>query len=300
MSITKLIPSLLVAALAVGMTTSPVRAQTAGAGAVVITDVDLDGVTVVNGVLKATGGTVTGTLAGLPFVADLTNFALQLVPGLPGGGGAGACSVLDLELGPIDLDLLGLSLDTSPICLNIVAMEGGGLLGDLLCDLTGGLNLGLLDLDDLTAALPGVLSAVLTNAIDQAGPPAAGAEDICDGECEILDLAVGPVDLNLLGLNVHLDDCDDGPVQVCISASSGDGLLGDLLCGLADGGILPDLGDLNNLLGVLLGDALNLDLTGKQLDKLVNQVSKLLKDGELSTQDINKLRASITKLIRKA
>jgi hypothetical protein len=53
--------------------------------------------------------------------------------------------ILDLALGPITLDVLGLVVETSPICLNITAYDGGGLLGDLLCAvadlLDGGLSL---------------------------------------------------------------------------------------------------------------------------------------------------------------
>src|SRR5688572_15789388 len=47
--------------------------------------------------------------------------------------GNGTCPILDLSLGPINLSLLGLNVDTSPICLAITANQGGGLLGDLLC-----------------------------------------------------------------------------------------------------------------------------------------------------------------------
>jgi hypothetical protein len=54
--------------------------------------------------------------------------------------------------------------------------------------------------------------------------------------CEILDLTLGPLDLDLLGLVVHLDQ-----VHLEITAESGPGnLLGNLLCavaGLLDGGI---------------------------------------------------------------
>ena len=54
------------------------------------------------------------------------------------------------------------------------------------------------------------------------------------GACNILNLALGPIDLNLLGLQVYLDDCDEGPVTIDITAIPGGGLLGDLLCGLAN------------------------------------------------------------------
>ena len=69
------------------------------------------------------------------------------------------------------------------------------------------------------------------------------------GTCQILHLELGPLDLNVLGLVVHLDR-----VVLDISAQSGSGnLLGNLLCAVAhllDGGpfntILADLTDLLN------------------------------------------------------
>jgi hypothetical protein len=71
--------------------------------------------------------------------------------------------------------------------------------------------------------------------------------------CQILDLVLGPLDLDLLGLTVHLDT-----VHLNITAVPGAGnLLGNLLCavaGLLDGtgqGSLLDL--LNDILGQLLG-----------------------------------------------
>jgi hypothetical protein len=277
--------------LAVGATSPTAQAQNIGSG-IIIDDVDLEGVDIVEGVLTATGGTVSGTIGGLPFTTDIENFRLEFEP-----GGEEGCSILDLELAPIDLDLLGLHVDTSPICLSITAFEGEGILGDLLCGLSGILD-GLLDLDALTDALEDILSEVLTDALGEAGDPPSGAEDICDGECEVLDLAVGPVDLTLLGLNVHLDDCDNGPVQVCLSASEGQGLLGDLLCGLAGGGILPDLGAIEDLVDVL-GDLLDANLTDKQTDKLVKTVGRPLRDGELSNRELNKIEKEVNKLLRK-
>ena len=51
--------------------------------------------------------------------------------------------------------------------------------------------------------------------------------------CEILSLSLGPLDLNLPGLRVELDNCANGPVTVDIDAIQGGGPLGDLLCGLS-------------------------------------------------------------------
>lgn len=73
------------------------------------------------------------------------------------------------------------------------------------------------------------------------------------GACQILDLVLGPLDLNLLGLNVHLDR-----VVLNIFATPGPGaLLGNLLCavaGLLDGSPLAGLlGQLATLLNQILG-----------------------------------------------
>ena len=84
-------------------------------------------------------------------------------------------------------------------------------------------------------------------------PPAPAA-----GACNVLNLVLAPLDLNVLGLQVHLDQ-----VVLNIVAQSGAGqLLGNLLCfvaGLLDGGgplsgLLTQLtGLLNRILGALGG-----------------------------------------------
>jgi hypothetical protein len=58
---------------------------------------------------------------------------------------AGACQVLNLVLGPINLNLLGLSVRTNQINLRIDAVPGAGnLVGNLLCGITNLLNPGAL------------------------------------------------------------------------------------------------------------------------------------------------------------
>lgn len=48
------------------------------------------------------------------------------------------CEVLDLVLGPLDLDLLGLQVHLDQVVLNITAQPGpGNLLGNLLCAVAG-------------------------------------------------------------------------------------------------------------------------------------------------------------------
>jgi len=298
MSLSKLIPTVLAAVLALGFMAPRAEAQVNNG--LVINSVNLTNLQVVDNVLKATG-TVTGTIAGLPFTTDINNFALQLVPG--GGGAAGDCSVLDLQLAPIHLSLLGLHADTSPICLAITATQGGGLLGDLLCSLAGGGGiLGPIiptgaDLTDLSGGLVDILNGSLGQ---QPTPAQGGGDDsVCTGDCDVLELVLGPLDLSLLGLNVSLDDCDNGPVQVCVSATASEGLLGGLLCGLAgNGGILGNLGVLQQLLDTLNNALGGATLTAKQSTQLINRLSSQLTDrladGALSTKDL----ARVTKTVK--
>ena len=83
-------------------------------------------------------------------------------------------------------------------------------------------------------------------------PARAGTAAAARANCGILNLVLAPLDLNLLGLKVHLDR-----VVLNIVAESGAGnLLGNLLCavtGLLDGGIGGALGRLTTLLNRVLG-----------------------------------------------
>ena len=85
-----------------------------------------------------------------------------------------------------------------------------------------------------------------TGSMTAAGGPSAPA--MAAASCDILNLVLGPLDLNLLGLHVHLNK-----VVLHIDAIPGAGnLLGNLLCAVA--GLLDKTG----LLGTLqLGNLLN-------------------------------------------
>jgi len=252
--------------------------------------------------------------AGRGTDADVTinNVTLQKVLDNPATK-AMECSVLHLELAPIHLALLGLHVDTSAICLDVTATKGGGVLGNLLCGLSDGLNVGNTlnlgnilnnignNLDNLLGQLDGLLSGVLGQqlTVDKVFEHSGGAQDVCTGECDVLALSLGPVDLSVLGLNVALDNCDNGPVQVCVSATASEGLLGGILCGLADGplagGVLGGLiGRIDNLidrLGDLAGRLDGLPNAGKLADKVEKLTDKLEKvlDRVDSLQDLDKL-----------
>jgi hypothetical protein len=157
--------------------------------------------------------------------------------------------ILNLEIGAIHLDLLGLVVDTSDICLDIVAESGpGNLLGNLLGGiaglLDGGTPLGDV-LDGLTTDQLNTLTTGLTNLLNGVfdavlggtqggGGGAGGGAAAQQASTDILNLSLGPIELDLLGLVVSLDDCDGGPVTIDITAESGPGnLLGNLLGGIA-------------------------------------------------------------------
>src|SRR5204862_2647934 len=92
-----------------------------------------------------------------------------------------------------------------------------------------GTVLGGLSSADLTTLTNG-LTSLLNGALGQVTSPAA----VSGASTNILHLSLGPVDLNLLGLDVHLDNCANGPVTVDITAQSGPGkLLGNLLTSVA-------------------------------------------------------------------
>jgi hypothetical protein len=132
-----------------------------------------DGVLFVTGILSGTlTESATGTQTAVPEQSvDLPVKEANGKP-LPSGGAAaapaaedfdmqiaqvGSCSILDLVLGPLHLDLLGLVVDLNQVILSITAVPGNNnLLGNLLCAITG-----LLDVPGSLAIISNLLNAVL-------------------------------------------------------------------------------------------------------------------------------------------
>jgi hypothetical protein len=81
---------------------------------------------VVTGVLTAADGTVTSIVQ---------NVTATVTPGTT------SCQILHLDLGPLNLNLLGLNVNLSRVVLDITAQPGAGnLLGNLLCSVANLLN----------------------------------------------------------------------------------------------------------------------------------------------------------------
>jgi hypothetical protein len=144
-----------------------------------------------------------------------------------------------------------LIVELDAVVLTIKADSNGGLLGGLLCGLAGGSGL-----TSVSQAAAGLTKAAKKSGLAVGGPgyqvpvssvtmppPASPATasprqlsriqdlpPVPAGVCTVLDLVLGPLDLNLLGLMVHLNR-----TELRITADPNGGLLGSLLCSLAGG-----------------------------------------------------------------
>jgi hypothetical protein len=142
-----------------GDLSAPVTGTLPGGGSFVGT-VQITALDLVDGVLMATG-LLDGTATGVDgTVTEITDQAFEVSAGLFGDGDGPRCDILFLDLGPINLDLLGLVVDLSQVTLDIHAVPGAGnLLGNLLCGVAGlldGLQLSAL-LDQITGLLEDLL-----------------------------------------------------------------------------------------------------------------------------------------------
>ena len=150
---TRLMTLALVVALLAGFAFAPARTASAqvavpvtgtftdalGGTGTFVGSLDITRFVVRGGQLLAVG-TLTGTLTD-----SLGNVLGEItrVITLPVGIQQATCEILDLELGPLDLDLLGLLVHLDAINLEITAQQGpGNLLGNLLCAVAGLLDNG--------------------------------------------------------------------------------------------------------------------------------------------------------------
>jgi hypothetical protein len=255
---------------------------------------DNKGLILIGDLLGVDGQLVSPKYENFAWTVDMTATQVGTAPATAGDFNALAtCGILELVLAPLHLDLLGLVVDLSQVVLTITG-ETGALLGNLLCGLLGVLDLDLQDLLDLNALLDtlggvigGLVGLALLDAIfqltnftntggqilangttggfptsgpvDVAATRAATAPAVADGfnalaTCEILNLVLGPIHLDLLGLVIDLNQ-----VTLNITAEQAPGnLLGNLLCAVANllngpsplGGLTALL---NNILRVLGG-----------------------------------------------
>ena len=79
---------------------------------------------------------------GINAIGTLTAMGTSRAVQVPVTINQASCTILDLHLGAINLNLLGLHVDLSPVDLLISADPVGGLLGTLLCAIANLLNIG--------------------------------------------------------------------------------------------------------------------------------------------------------------
>jgi len=254
------------------LSAAAVGAAVAHQSPLAITGINVTGLSsVVNNTLNATFD-LAGTVLGQPFTLHNLQLPVTLTgvtAGTPTASGA-AVPILHLSLEIPDLNVLGLHVrldncNHGPVTVDITAQPGGGLLGDLLSGLAGGAGgLGSINLSTLTNAidpatggsaltsiLNGVLNGLITGVGATGGASAAAApsEGIPAGDTELVDLHVGAINLNLLGLNVATS-------EICLNvyADPNGGLLGSLLSSLDN--LLNNNGNNGHAQQVLVGNFL--------------------------------------------
>lgn len=146
---------------------------------------------------------------------------------LSGVQATGTCQVLTLQLDQLALNLLGLHVDLSKVVLTITADPNGGVLGRVFCSVVN------------TRTLASVASARTLSSVAQRsrlstkgvgfGVPTRQGEALAPGPCSIVDLLLGPLHLELLGLIVDLNQ-----IHLQITADPNGGILGSLLCSITN------------------------------------------------------------------
>ena len=103
-----------------------------------------NGALVASGLLTGSVTTASGTSSVVRTVTlPVATGAASQTPSAAAAPAAVGCGILHLELGPLDLDLLGLVVHLNRVVLDLTAVPGAGnLLGNLLCAVANLLNTG--------------------------------------------------------------------------------------------------------------------------------------------------------------
>jgi hypothetical protein len=166
-------------------------------------------------------GVATATLRGLGQLPTTVRKKVTL-----SAARSGSCTILTLRLDTLDLTLLGLNVHLDKVDLRVTGRRKGGVLGRLFCSLAGA----------KVKASRAAAAARLNREIKKSGtlrplafsvPVQAVASQA--PSCSVLDLVLGPLNVNLLGLIVDLKR-----VHLVITANPTGGVLGRLFCGLAN------------------------------------------------------------------
>jgi hypothetical protein len=225
-------------------------------------------------------GTITGTLKnGSQVKTDSAPVRFRVAASRSGT----RCNILTLNLQQLHLNLLGARVDTSAINLELYAQKGR-ILGNLFCAVTHARIRFPRAAAAMNRKLHGralrVMAAHSTAQAAQATPQQA--------TCQVLDVILGPLHLDLLGLNVDLyGKTKSDPVETMITAQPGNGLLGDVLCSLAGKGSITSLAGLQGLL-----QSIGLTVADTDLQNLLNSLGINLTNG-LTNLDLQRILQSL-------
>jgi hypothetical protein len=142
----------------------------------------------------------------------------------------GACNILTLRLDQLDLTLLGLHVHLDKVNLRVTGRPAGGVLGRLFCSLANA---------TVNPGRAAGAAAKLNRRIARRGtirpisfsvPLNGRAAQAAATTCNILELTLGPLHVDLLGLVIDLNK-----VHLTITADRKGGILGSIFCSLANG-----------------------------------------------------------------
>jgi hypothetical protein len=140
---------------------------------------------------------------------------------------AGKCTILTLTLETLELKLLGLEVHLDKVVLTVTGERHGGVLGSLFCSLAGAKAKAARQ-----AAVAHINAAIRRRGSVRPIGFTAGVRAVSSAvgpTCPILNLVLGPLHLDLLGLVVDLNQ-----VHLVVNADANGGVLGSLFCGLAN------------------------------------------------------------------
>ena len=140
----------------------------------------------------------------------------------------GSCNVLTLTLDTLDLTLLGLNVHLDKVDLRVTGKRRGGVLGSLFCTLAKA-RVKTSSASAAAAKLNASIAKRPIRPLRLTVPVQAVAAQATTGLCKVLELTLGPLNVDLLGLVVDLRK-----VHLTITATPGGGVLGNLFCGLAN------------------------------------------------------------------
>jgi hypothetical protein len=167
--------------------------------------------------------------------------------------------LLTLVVNPLDINLLGLQIQTEPIIVSLATQDGDG---KLLGNLIEGITL-LINTDGVEQAVNNVLATTvdLVNSLDLTVDgvlPGSFDSSTTTTVTPVLDVLVAPIKLDVLGLVATTS-----PIHLTIKAQSGQGLvLGNVITELA------------NAFNPPLPESLNLDEINTRLQNLLTRLNQ--------------------------